>query len=529
MKLQPRASHYALIMACLCLIVSNYQAACAQFPEDFAWGASTSAYQIEGAWNISGKGLSWCDWWNLYADLPENQTGNVAVDFYHRFREDINLMKKIGLKNFRMSISWARILPNGTTDYVNPEGVEFYNNVFDALKEAGIEPWVTLYHGDLPQALNWPNATGSWLNPEMPKIFAAYAEFCFKNFGDRVKNWITVNEPAIIAWFGYGGGNSVPLRCSPSYNDQCAKVGGGGNSSTEPYLVTKNIILSHAQVVQTYRNKYKAIQGGQVGYTLNIDHALPWNVSDPNDVAAVDTYLQFSAGWYISPVVYGEYPKIMQEYITGGRLPAFNESEVELIKGAYDFIGINHYTTVYAQYTGKVGSDYMNDSRVATTVTDINGDIIGPQGESDWLYSYPPGIRGISNWISKNYGNPPLVVLENGFDVKGESALPVVKAIADTKRIDYLNGYIDNVVAAVVEDGVNMKGYFVWAWMDNFEWGSFYPRFGLVYVDYDHNMTRIPKASALFYIEKTKKIGQWARGKGSYPSLGFESKHLIQY
>ncbi len=180
MKIQLPTTHFALIMACLCLIVSNYQAACALFPEDFAWGASTSAYQIEGAWNISGKGLSWCDWWNLYADLPENQTGNVAVDFYHRFHEDINLMKKIGLRNFRMSISWSRILPNGTTDYVNSEGVDFYNSVFDALKEAGIEPWVTFYHGDLPQALNWPNATGSWLNPEMPEIFAAYAEFCFK-------------------------------------------------------------------------------------------------------------------------------------------------------------------------------------------------------------------------------------------------------------------------------------------------------------------------------------------------------------
>jgi len=386
------------------------------------------------------------------------------------------------------------------------------------LNSAGISPWVTLYHNDFPQALNFKNDTGSWLNPNIPDIFNDFAEFCFKNFGDKVKNWITLNEPETTAWYGYGGGWAMPIRCTPKYSQRCVDIGGGGNSETEPYVVTKNMILSHAKACQTYREKYKASQGGQIGWTLNINDALPWNASEPNDVAAVDIYLQFAIGWYLGPTIYGEYPMIMQEYVSNGRLVPFTESEVKLIKGCSDFAGINHYTTVYVQYTGEVGYDYGTDPRLVTNTSDVNGNPIGIVGESDWLYAYPPGIRGITNWISKNYGNLPIVVLETGFDVKGESSLPMIEALADSKRVSYINDYIDNMVAAVVQDGVNMIGYFVWSWMDNFGWGSYVPRFGLIYVDYEKNLTRTPKASAYFYIEKTKKIGKWAQGEGKYLS-----------
>jgi len=519
------------ILVSLLIVGSQVVLAGGKFPANFSWGASTAAYQIEGAWNEGGRGLDWNSWLSLHDKTPINETGFIADDFYHRFQEDVDLMKKVGLKNFRMSISWTRVLPNGTLDYINQEGVDFYHKVFDALNAAGISPWVTLYHNDLPQALNYPNATGSWLNPNIPDIFNDFAEFCFKNFGDKVKNWITLNEPEITSWYGYGGGWALPIRCTPKYSQRCVDIGGGGNSDTEPYIVTKNLILSHAKAAQTYRNKYKASQGGQIGWTLNINYALPWNASEPNDVAAVDIYLQFAIGWYLGPTIYGEYPKIMQEYVSDGRLTPFTESEVELIKGSSDFVGINHYTTFYVQYTGEVGFDYGTDSRLVTNTSDVNGNPIGPVGESDWLYAYPQGIRGITNWISKNYGNPPIVVLENGFDVKGESSLPKLEALADTKRVSYINSYIDNLVAAVVEDGVNMIGYFVWSWMDNFEWGSYIPRFGLIYVDYDNNLTRTPKASAYFYIEKTKKITEWAQGEGEYPHFraGKFDNHLIKY
>jgi len=513
------------------LIIGGQAVMGAKFPANFTWGASTAAYQIEGAWNVSGRGLDWNSWKALHDKTPLNETAFIAVDFYDRFQEDIDLMKKVGLKNFRMSISWTRVLPNGTLDYVNQEGVDFYNKVFDALHAAGIEPWVTIFHNDYPQALNYPNATGAWLNPKAADIFNDYAEFCFKTFGDKVKNWITLNEPEISAWYGYGNAGSLPLRCSPSYSARCAEMGGGGNSSTEPYIATKNLILSHARAVQTYRNKYKASQGGQIGWTLNINYALPWNASEPNDVAAVETYLQFAIGWYLGPTIYGDYPQIMKDYVTGGRLPAFTESEKQLIKGASDFVGINHYTSFYVHHTGEVGTDYGSDPRLVTNTSDINGNPIGIVGESDWLFAYPYGLRGITKWISQNYGNPPIAVFENGFDVKGESSLPKLEALADTKRVSYINNYIDNMVAAVVEDNVNMIGYFVWSWMDNWEWGSYIPRFGLIYVDYANNLTRTPKASAYFYIEKTKKITEWANGEGEYPHFraGKFNNQIIKY
>jgi len=189
---------------------------------------------------------------------------------------------------------------------VNQDGIDFYNKVFDALNNAGIEPWVTIYHGDFPQILNYPNATGSWLNPKIVDIFNDFADFCFKTFGEKVKNWITLNEPEITAWYGYGPGWALPLRCSPNYSARCEETGGGGNSSTEPYIAAKNLILAHAKAVDTYRKKYKEAQGGQIGWTLNINYALPWNTSEPNDITAVDIYLQFAVGWYLAPVVYGE-------------------------------------------------------------------------------------------------------------------------------------------------------------------------------------------------------------------------------
>ena len=510
---------FSRILVVTFLLLATQQVLGAPFPANFTWGASTAAYQIEGAWNISDKGKSWWDWYNNdVMNFPLNRSGNVADDFYHRFNDDIALMKKIGLKNFRMSIAWPRVLPNATVNQPSQTGIDFYNAVFDALNAAGIEPWVTLYHCDMPQALITTDNTSGWLNPNISNLFADYADFCFRTFGSKVKNWITINEPLIAAWYGYGLGSGVPLRCSPKYNNtQCQSVGGGGDSGTEPYLAAHNMILSHAKAVRTYWEKYKQTQGGQIGWTLNINFALPWNASDANDIAATETYLQFQHGWFANPLLTGDYPAIMREYITGNRLPTFTPQEQELVKGAYDYFAINHYTSVYVKHTGVVGDDFGSDARSITLTTDINGDPIGPVGEADWLYVYPPGIRGIMNWIKDHYNNPPIYVLENGFCVKGESQLPVAQAILDVQKVEYLNDYIDNVVAAVVEDDVNVAGYFVWSFIDNYEWGSYIPRFGMIYVDYD-TLERTPKASSYFYSQKTSKISAWAKGECEYPT-----------
>jgi len=467
---------------------------------EFAWGTATAAYQIEGAWNIDGKGLNI---WDVYTSYPgliyQNQTGQVADDFYHKFQDDIDMMAKLKIKHFRMSIAWSRVLPNGTVDNVNQQGVDFYNKVFNALLAKGIQPWVTLYHWDLPAALSNKSETGGWLNPDIVNKFNDYADFCFKTFGDRVKHWITLNEIQEFTWGGYGGGGQAPGRCSPSYQAFCKEVGGGGNSGTEPYIAAHHALLCHGIAVQTYRTKY-ATQAGQIGITIDSSYAEPFDPNNPLDVQAVDTYLSFKYGWLADPIVFGKYPDIMVQYVTDNRLPTFTAEQSKMLKGSFDFLGLNHYTTRYVRHTGVVGTDYSNDYRLEESITDVNGHQIGPKAGNGWLYVYPQGMRKIVNWISKRYGNPALYIFENGCPCPNENDVPKDVAIKDTFRVNYLKDYIANLIQAKITDKVNMAGYFVWSMLDNFEWGDgFSVRFGLTYVDYNNATTRYLKDSAYFY------------------------------
>lgn len=199
-------------------------------------------------------------------------------------------MRNLGVKNFRMSLSWSRLLPVGTVDNVNQKGVDFYNNVLDALIAAGIQPWVTLFHWDLPSALQGKGSTDAWLGTKIIDQFNDYADFCFKTFGPKVKRWLTFNEPWTFTWLGYGTGTNAPGRCTQgTVRKDCDSVGGGGNTATEPYIVTHNIILAHGTAVKTYRDKYQKDQGGLIGWTLNTDFAEPFDPSNPDDVKAVDT------------------------------------------------------------------------------------------------------------------------------------------------------------------------------------------------------------------------------------------------
>lgn len=256
-------------------------------PSDFHWGVATAAYQIEGGWNEGGKGPSN---WDTFCQIPgmikNGESGKVADDFYHRYLEDVQMMKQMGVKNFRMSISWPRVLPVGTKDFPNWQGVQFYHDLIDALLDAAIEPWVTLYHWDLPQALDGKTNQDGWLNPNIPQLFNDYAEFCFQNFGSKVKHWITINEPQSIAWLGYGAGVNSPGRCSPYVMERCEEIGGGGDTPTEPYIVSRNIILAHALAYRTYHEKY-AVEGGEVGLDINSDFFEPWDPTNPDDIEAV--------------------------------------------------------------------------------------------------------------------------------------------------------------------------------------------------------------------------------------------------
>jgi beta-galactosidase len=454
-----------------------------QFPKDFIWGTATSSYQIEGAWQTDGKGLTI---WDAFSQIPgnvyENHTGNIACDHYHRYKEDIALMKMMGLKAYRFSLSWARILPQGTGQ-VSKEGIQFYSNLIDELLKNDITPWITLYHWDFPLDLHLKK--DGWLNPHIDQYFGEYAKVCFDHFGDRVKHWITLNEPWVVAVLGYGQGIFAPGRIS----------------NVEPYLVAHHLIKSHAKAVEIYRNEFQSKQNGVIGITNNCDWRDPATDS-PQDKAAAQRSLEFFLAWFADPVYFGDYPEVMKSRL-GDRLPQFTPSESSLIKGSSDFFGLNHYSTLYA-----------SDATGETVSTDIKGN--GGMSEDqdvkltrnpvwkltamDWNV-VPDGCRKLLHWITDRYNRPDIYITENGCaynDFVNENG-----EVIDQDRIDFYAGYMQASLQAI-EEGANLKGYFAWSFMDNFEWASGYSkRFGMHYVNYE-TLQRIPKASAKWFGEVIK-------------------------
>ena len=478
-------------------------------PADFAWGTATAAYQVEGAWNVSGKGNSIWDYFTTFPGrIYDNQTAEVADDFYNRYPEDIKILQKLGIKNCRVSISWPRVLPTGDPRNPNPEGVAFYTTLFNALLAVEIEPWVTLYHWDLPQIYNNNTAQGSWLNPDVANKFNDYADFCFKTYGNKVKYWLTMNEIQSFAWLGYGAGIHAPGRCSPNIGNWCQNIGGGGNSSTEPYIAAHNALIAHALAVNTYRTKYQKLQEGKIGMTINAGFALPSNISNPNDYQAVNTSIAFQYGWFADPQVFGRYPQEMVDLITENRLPTFNASMSNLIKGSYDFLGVNYYSSSYVSYTGVVGNNFPSDSRTSSSPYNATGHLIGPFAASTWLNVYPKGLRGLLKWIKDRYHDPVIYVFENGVSCPNEDNIPESEALHDTFRMNYIYDHVLELIDAYRFDKVRIKGYFLWSLLDNFEWTDGYSiRFGATYVNYNNNLTRTIKDSGYMYSDLIQYYG----------------------
>jgi beta-glucosidase len=477
-------------------------------PADFAWGSATAAFQVEGAWNVSGRTESI---WDTFQDNPgriyNNETAHVADDFYNRYQSDIDLMVSLGIKAFRMSFSWTRLLPNGDLSVINQEGVDFYMSLLTSLKSSGIEPYVTLYHWDLPSSFNSKSNTSGWLDPDMPNKFNTYSDFCFQTFGHLVKNWLTMNEIQTFAWVAYGLGIHAPGRCSSNYGSWCEEVGGGGNSSTEPYIVAHHALIAHALAVRTLRTKYKS-QNGRIGLTINSGFELPFNTSDLNDVNAVNTAVAFEFGWFADPVVFGRYPPEMTQAIQDGRLPSFNQSMAKLLAGSFDFLGLNYYGSYYVKWTGQNGNDYASDGKFYKTGVNATGHQIGPQADSSWLYVYPQGIRLMLNWIKKRYNSPEIYVFENGVSCPNESEIPFPAVLNDTFRVDYVYHHVMTIMDSIIIDKVNVKGYFLWSLLDNFEWTDGYRvRFGITYIDYSQNLTRHLKESAYLYASLINYLG----------------------
>ncbi|XP_071181431.1 lactase/phlorizin hydrolase-like [Mytilus edulis] len=460
------------------------------FENDFAWGAATSAYQIEGGWNEDGKGPSIWDVYSHAGRIVNKQTGDVACDSYHKYKEDVQMLKSLGVSHYRFSLSWSRIMSDGTLATVNQKGIDYYNNLINELLANNIEPMVTLYHWDLPQGLQ---DKGGFKDEAIIEYFNDYARLCFSMFGDRVKLWITFNEPFVVSWLGHGIGVMAPGISEPG---------------STVYTVTHNIIRAHVKAYHTYNDHFRSHFNGKVGITLDCDWKEPredtlW------DRAAAERALQFKLGWFANPIFgNGDYPAVMKRTIKSksmkqglskSRLPEFTDEELRQNKGAADFIGINHYTTnLVSQKEQSVEEPhYERDQDI-----DVSYSSCWRESQSGWLRGNPWGIRRLLKWVKDRYNSPEIYVTENGFSDDG-------KSLEDNDRIWYYNGYINEMLKAKKEDGVNVKGYMAWSLMDNFEWGSgFTQHFGIFHVDFDTmNRTRTPKKSAATYTQIIKDNG----------------------
>ncbi|KAI0070535.1 beta-glucosidase 1A [Panus rudis PR-1116 ss-1] len=451
----------------------------AQLPNDFVWGYATASYQIEGAANEGGRGPSI---WDIFCKTPgkikDNSNGDVATDSYHRWKEDVALLVRYGVKAYRFSLSWPRIIPKGgRNDPVNQEGVSFYRKLIEELIQNGIVPFVTLYHWDLPQELH--NRYGGWLNKEeIVQDFVHYARVCFNAFGDLVKNWITHNEPWCVSVLGYGYGIFAP----------------GHVSNTEPWIAAHSLILAHGYAVKAYRDEFQSAQGGKIGITLDCHWLEPYDDS-PQNIEATARALDFKLSRFADPIYKGGYPDRVKS-ILGDRLPDFTHEEQEIVKGSSDFFGLNTYTTHIVKDTTGSSTDVLSGF-VATGHTRRDGSEHGTQSDLPWLQTYGPGFRDLLNYLWKTY-KKPIYVTENGFPVKGENDLPVDQAIHDNDRVEYFQQYTHALKEAVTLDGVDVRGYFGWSLLDNFEWAEGYKiRFGVTHVDYN-SQKRTPKDSSMF-------------------------------
>ncbi|TSK19974.1 Lactase-like protein [Bagarius yarrelli] len=462
------------------------------FPTAFSWGAGSSAYQTEGAWDKDGKGMSiWDVFSHKRGKIYQNDTGDSSCESYYKLKDDVLLMKDMKLNHYRFSISWPRILPTGIkADQINEKGIQHYDNLINMLLENQITPIVTLYHWDLPQVLQ--ENYGGWQNSSMVGFFDDYANLCFETFGNRVKHWITFNHPWSIAVKGYETGEHAPGL----------KLKGKG-----AYRAAHNIIKAHAKAWHTYDIRWRSKQKGMVGISLSTDWGEPVDITNLGDIEAADRYMEFHLGWFAAPVFSGDYPQIMKEYVGkfeypiksaeqglgDSRLPTFSPQEKSYIKGTCDFLGLGHFTTRYItqkNFPSNHESSFFTDRELAELV-----DPLWPDPGSEWLYSVPWGFRRLLHYVKTQYGNPIIYVTENGVSEK-----IVCTDLCDEWRLQYFRDYINEMLKAVY-DGVNVKGYTAWSLLDMFEWDEGYSeRFGLYYVDFgSKNKKRYPKASVQFY------------------------------
>jgi len=427
------------------------------FPADFVWGAATAAYQIEGAARADGRGESV---WDRFSATPgkvrSGDTGEVACDFYHRYRDDVKLMRELGLDAFRFSIAWPRVLPDGR-GRVNAAGLDFYDRLVDALLAQGLEPFATLFHWDTPQPLE---DAGGWPVRATAEAFVEYAEAVVGRLGDRVRFWATHNEPWVHAWIGHAWGEHAP----------------GRTSEADAVAAAHHLLLSHGWAVEAIR---RAAPDAQVGIVLNLHHAYPHSPS-PEDEAAAWQMDGEGNRWFLDPIFRGSYPADLLER-NELVAPLVRDGDLAAIAAPLDFLGVNNYFRFLVS-AGDDGPQLVRNQEAQHT-------------EMGWEV-YPEGLHALLVRVARDYAPTVIYVTENGAafgDVRVHDG-----SVHDPERTAYLETYIDAVSRAIA-DGAPVKGYFVWSFLDNFEWAHGYSkRFGLVYIDYP-SLERVPKDSFYWY------------------------------
>jgi beta-glucosidase len=443
------------------------------FPKDFLWGAATASYQVEGAGHEGGR--SECIW-DIYARTPGNvyagETGEIACDQYHRYKEDIALMAGLGFKAYRFSIAWPRIFPNDSPQggtRVNSEGIAYYRSLCEELHKAGMKACATIYHWDLPQTLQ---DAGGWAWRGIVDFYLAYAQACFEGLGDVVDQWITMNEPYCVAYLGYLHGVHAP----------------GIKDAEQAFRAVHHINLAHGRAVEAYR---KTGLKAPIGTTLNLSFPRPATASEA-DTKAAFINRAFASDVFLYPILGKGYPEIVTKDF-GVKFP-IEAGDMETIAAPIDFIGVNYYNEGAVSWddaapTKNSGQPFWQD------FSDMN-----------WPVT-PFGLKRLLEWLNRETGGRlPLYITENGYARKDE--IEPDGRVHDKERIEYLKCHLETI-ATLVKDGLPLKGYFAWSLMDNFEWAWGYTRrFGIVHVDYI-TQKRTPKDSAYFFRDVMAGFGEW--------------------
>ncbi|MUL36724.1 GH1 family beta-glucosidase [Gloeocapsopsis dulcis] len=442
-----------------------------RFPEKFLWGVATSAYQIEGAWNEDGKGQSI---WDTFAHRPytihNNENGDIACNHYHQMPEDVALMKELGQQTYRFSISWSRVLPQGV-GAINHKGLDFYDQLVDRLLDAEIIPNATLFHWDLPQALQ---DRGGWHNRDSVSWFCEYAQVMFARLGDRVPLWCTHNEPWSHAFQGHSFANHAP----------------GIASAAQAYQTVHHLLLSHGRAVQLFRQEG---YNGEIGIVLSFRHYLPASDSESDRAASQRAY-DDKVSMFLQPLFRGHYPEHLINWL-GTQAPQIHDGDLELIQQPIDYLGINYYYTLSISFASSGGLLKLKSAPFSAPGWGHT--------EMGWGVN-PEGLKAVLLDIKENYGNLKVYITENGCALKDQS--DATGLVADWGRVNYLRDHL-RAIHEAIQTGANIQGYYLWSFLDNFEWSNGYrPRFGIVRIDFD-TCKRIPKQSAYWYKEAIARNG----------------------